>query len=208
MSKKTPPIIKQPGQPGRPPVAWDQLYNEWLKSKKTKREFLTEYGFSLQSSTVKQMIAAWSRDEKTSRARMGRLVKSQQTPEKHISGLWQVVQQWRAGQAEADWKTADNIRSHLKLILNNAVVMDDDGKPHSKLTPRDLVNVADALETLQKVQRLALGMSTENVGVDRPDDGSHVESGDDELGVPIFEVQISDNGKFKRARPILINGGK
>ena len=154
------------------------------------------------------MIAAWSNNRNKTMVAMGNVLKSQQTPDKKINGLWQIVQQWRAGQAESDWSTANNIRQHLKLILNQAIIKDDNGNPKTKLSPRDLVNVADALETLQKVQRLALGMSTENVGVDRPDDGSHVDTGDDELGCPIFEVQISDNGKFKRARPILINGGK
>lgn len=189
---------------GRPGVDWFALYDAWCQTDLDVNEFLKEYGISTVSSTTRAMVSSWKRGEKSAKARMKHVQKIQNHNKINPSGLWQVVQQWRAGQAENDFKTAETIRGHIKLILNNSVFVDANGKQQTRLTPRDLINLADAVETLQKVQRLALGMSTENIGVDRVDE-SHVEhtEGPD---VPIFVVEINENGKFKRARPIQISG--
>ena len=201
---KSPPKVKMPGQ-GRPGVDWHKLYTEWMKSAKTKRDFLKEYGFSTTSSHIKKIIKAWSKDEIATRKAMGELIKSHRTEEQHTAELWQVVQQWRRMQASEDWKTADAIRNHAKLILNNSLTKDIDGSVQTKLLPRELVALADAMEKVQRMQRLALGMSTENVGMDAPEPQSHVAQGEttleDEDGCPVFVVEVNQNGKFVRPKP-------
>lgn len=209
MSTK-PPTKKPPkkeSKGGRPAVDWNALYSEWISSGKTKRDFLAEYGFKTTSSRVKQIIARWSKDEIASRNAMGQLLKSHRTEQQHTASLWQVVQQWRQTQAESDWKTANAIRDHCKLILNRSIEKDANGNPTTKLTPRDLVNLSDAMEKIQRIQRLALGMSTENIGVDRPSEETHVAS-DDTIDCPVFIVEVNDNGKFVRARPKQVGGIK
>jgi hypothetical protein len=203
---KIPPKIH--GNLGRSPIDWTQLYHMWLKSGMAKPEFLDQFGLSLKSSKVKGMIAAWSRDERTTATKMQNLMGVTQGPvsDSHVASLWQVVQQWRAGQAESDFKTADMIRAHVKLILNQGFIKDADGNVQSKLSPNQINSLADSLAIIQKVQRLALGMSTENVGVDRPVD-THIEqpTGSDS-DIPVFVVEINDAGKFVRPRPKLVNG--
>lgn len=196
------------GNLGRSPIDWAQLYNMWLKSGMAKPEFLEQFGLSLKSSTVKQQIAAWSRDERTTATKMQNLLGVTNGPvaDSHVASLWQVVQQWRAGQAESDFKTADAIRTHVKLMLNNGFLRDADGGVQTKLTPSQINSLADTLSVVQRIQRLALGMSTENVGVDRPVE-SHIEQpASTDSDVPVFVVEINDNGKFIRPRPKLVNG--
>lgn len=204
--KKNPP--KQHGNVGRSPIDWTQLYHMWLKSGMAKPEFLEQFGISLKSAKTKMMIAAWSRDERTTATKMQNLNTLVNGPasDSHVASLWQVVQQWRAGQAESDFKSADAIRTHVKLMLNNGFVRDGNGNVQTKLTPSQINSLADTLAVVQKIQRLALGMSTENVGVDKPMD-THIEqpTGADS-DIPVFVVEINDQGKFIRPRPKLVNG--
>jgi hypothetical protein len=55
---------------------------------------------------------------------------------------------------------------------------------------------------VQRIQRLSLGMSTENVGVDRPEENVNVEKSTDGDGpqLPVYVVEMSRGGKFVRAR--------
>lgn len=76
-------------------------------------------------------------------------------------------------------------------------------------SPSDLARIAQVAESVQKIQRLSLGMSTENVGMDRPEDTSHIEktaqpaSTDPQL--PTYVVEMSRGGKFVRSRPRLVS---
>lgn len=204
--KKIPP--KQHGNVGRSPIDWHQLYHLWLKSGMAKPEFLEQYGISLKSAKTKMVIAAWSRDERTTATKMQNLGMLIHGPasDSHVASLWQVVQQWRAGQAESDFKTADMIRTHIKLALDRSLIRDADGNFETALTPNQINSLADSLAIIQKVQRLALGMSTENVGVDKPAE-THIEqpTGPDS-DVPVFVVEINDQGRFIRPRPRLVGG--
>ena len=196
--KMEPPKRRNTG--GRPAIDWPKLYDEWSGSGLPIRDFLDKYGLSLKSSTTRAMVSGWRRGDTAAKKRMEHVAKMQNPNKVEPSNLWQIVQQWRAGQAETDYKTANAIRQHINALLSRGVLTNADGKIESKLSPRDLINLADAAATVQKMQRLALGMTTDNVGVAQPDE-SHVDQTDDAPDCPIFVVEVSDSGKFKRARP-------
>ena len=188
----------------RPQIDWDTLLKQWILSGMDRDPFLAKFGLHAEQAYVKKGIKLWPKVDEEHRT-----VRQIMKPHiEEVAEVWSLVRGHRKKQAISDFETAEALRNHVKLILTKAVAVGENGETITKLKPADCANLARTLIDIQRVQRLALGMSTENVGVDRPDDGSHVETGDDEMGVPIFEVQISDNGKFKRARPILINGGK
>jgi hypothetical protein len=117
--------------------------------------------------------------------------------EKTITEIWQMVQGWRKKQAEVDYRLADNIRLHCKIILKNSLIktVDEDGEKFvSTLKPNDLLSICKVAETVQRIQRLAVGLSTENVGVD----GNIEVSASD--AIPIFQVEMKKDGKFVQIR--------
>lgn len=188
---------------GRPSIDWELLYQDWLKSGQHKSVFLSNLGVDPSKSRTKQMTKYWTRDGEDAVARVK--AESKNRPVKQIAEMWQVVQQWRAKQASDDYKIADSIRTHLKIMLNNGItrkIVDGQEIIDSKFKPHELARLAQVAETVQRNQRLALGMSTENVGVSDPD--THVERQEEVIDCPIFEVQVSSEGKFKRARPVQV----
>jgi hypothetical protein len=67
----------------------------------------------------------------------------------------ELVREWRKMQAKADHQTAEMVRARVHELLNSIV----------QPTPQELRSFAACLVDLQKVQRLALGLSSENVGM-------------------------------------------
>lgn len=67
----------------------------------------------------------------------------------------QLVKEWRKLQAQADHQTAELVRSRIHEFMESL----------SQPTASELRALAGALVDLQKVQRLALGLSSENVGL-------------------------------------------
>lgn len=120
-------------------------------------------------------------------------------PDIAIREIWQIVAQWRQKQAENDYKLADVIRLHCKVMLKNKLKskVDRNGQQTftSEFAPKDLLSIARIAETVQKIQRLALGLSTENIGIESSNAKETTEN-----EIPVFEVQINQNGKFVRAR--------
>jgi hypothetical protein len=121
---------------------------------------------------------------------------------------WQLINAWRAKQAVEDWKTADSIRAHIKLILRDSLVRttDADGKTHlsTKLTPVQARALAGVAADIQRIQRLALGLSTDNVGVNETQGESTIVEKNvtpAEEPVPTFVVEMGRSGKFVRAKP-------
>lgn len=127
---------------------------------------------------------------------------------------WQIIQKWRQKQALEDVRMADSLRTQIKLILKGALVkvekVDAAGQTQieykTSLKPHEVRALSNAAGDLQRIQRLALGLSTENIGVDDPRGASHVEpegtqavAGDEPI--PIFAVEMSRRGKFMRSRP-------
>jgi hypothetical protein len=190
---------------GRPSIDWAALFHEWVKSRKRKAEFLRSKGIDPGSGSSIRNTRDWTMAAKGAAA----IVQKAAEPviEDTINELWQIVQQWRRKQAEFDYKTADNVRLHVQAILRekiSQIVDPETGKTvaRSKLKASELMNLTRALESVQRIQRLALGMSTENIGVDRIDPDTHVEKQepDDQTG-PVFIVEVNKNGRFIRPRP-------
>ena len=127
---------------------------------------------------------------------------------------WAMVQTWRNNQASTDWKTAEAVRNHIRMLTaeNIRVIDDKDGKVRyaSTLTPAQVRNLAEAATIVQRMQRLAIGLSTENIGIDMPGnvgDMPHVakpQNDDPEL-TPLFIVEMNEQGKFVRQRPRRVN---
>ena len=189
---------------------WDELFAEWVKSGMKKSDFLKKKGINPNGMIARRRTDGWHLD--ISRARkilrteesdidMQIKIMEQATnevaPKEALKEIWQIVQQWREKQAENDYKLADIIRIHAKVLLKNNLVyrQTEQGAEEvvSKLKPNDLLAICKVAETVQKIQRLALGLSTENIGVD-----SGVKA--DEDNVPIFEVQVNSDGKFVSIR--------
>ena len=125
---------------------------------------------------------------------------------------WQVISRWRSKQAVDDWKTADSLRVQIKLMLQKAVKKKvragDNGETiteyETSLSAHELRAITTALESIQRIQRLALGLSTENVGVDFPEvAGKKIieEQTLEERIVPIFQVRMNKGGRFVDSRP-------
>lgn len=204
---KPPPMAWQPG-PGRKAVDWGLLQDLWIISGKPKRDFLGQYGISLASTHTRAQVAKWGKEvnvatKEAARLRLEQRAQSDKTLPQEDGGLWQFVMQMRKGQAGEDWKTAQAVRQHVKMIIQQATTHEPGQTPRTTLNSRELCNLAEALERIQKIQRLALGMSTENIGIDHPnqdDDGPAIDQTQEYTG-PVFVVEVSDSGKFKRARP-------
>lgn len=71
-----------------------------------------------------------------------------------------LIKEWRKLQAKADHVTAEMVRNKVQELINNT----------PNLTPSELKALASALADIQKIQRLALGLSSENVGMNIKDD--------------------------------------
>ena len=72
---------------------------------------------------------------------------------------------WRERQAIEDWKLAERLRTYAIDVLQYAWIRDpDSGEVKPSLPPSEIKALAGTLIDLQKMQRLALGLSSENVG--------------------------------------------
>jgi len=203
---------------GRPPLPkpspvemdWDALYLEYMHYNGRKCNFLRSKGLDPNDPLVKQKTDQWNQHTKAARTKLAeydRYYKTSGKPRKdEATELWEIVQAWRKDQCKLDYETANVLRQHIRLILNNSVkqVVDPETKKAttiSKLKPQHIKQMASALIDIQKIQRLALGLSTENVGVE-----ADVKYSEEKIEIKetIFEVQVNHDGKFIKARPELV----
>lgn len=80
------------------------------------------------------------------------------SPEEKRLELTNKILHWRETQAIADWQLAEKLRRHISNLLGMAI----GGEAH--VGPQAIKQLASAMVDLQKVQRLALGLSSENIG--------------------------------------------
>lgn len=202
---------KLPSTGGRPAIDWALLFDLWVVGQTPKRDFLLQYGLSTTSGTVRANTKHWTQAAKAGERDAAKIRLEQRTQEEKErvtkkdgpQGVWEFVMQCRQGQALDDWKTAQAVRSHIKMLLQSNVHVREGSDPTTTLTARGLKDISEALERVQKVQRLALGMSTDNIGVSNPGQGDN-DPNVENLGdgsCPVFVVEVNDQGKFKRARP-------
>ena len=77
--------------------------------------------------------------------------------------ITQKIIRWRESQALADWRTAERLR---RYIISRLVRVEQFEQEHeySALDTTGIRQIAAAMVDLQKMQRLALGLSSENLG--------------------------------------------
>jgi hypothetical protein len=195
--KLEPPMRYDTG--GRPSVDWEELFVTWLDSGIHKRKFLAQYGLNFKSSNVKKKTRGWNSRNRDSIVKAVQSHNVEVIETNRMHSIYQMVMQWRAGLAEIDYTTCRRIRD---LVIKRIDKLEEKDAVYDSL---ELRRLASAVAEIQRVQRLALGMSTENVGVDFPEVGdSNVDNTPDDTQAPqcpVFVVEVNDNGKFRRARP-------
>lgn len=223
-----PPLKSKRGRPKaiRPTHTFDQkmLVDEWINSPLTDaREFLAPKGYSMGDLVVRQFADRLETeypkkqyketevlspevdkavDIKTRTAKRALINEpgpddtDPQTEDK-ITELWRKITTWRNNQPEADYKIGNALQNHIKMILNQSLV-NVEGEMRTKLNARAISHLTQASLNVQKLQRLALGLSTENMGLQERDN-LVAETSDDEI--PTFVVEINKDGKFIRPRP-------
>ena len=209
---------------------WDQLYIEWVNSRMSVDAFIKSKKLNNWSLVVKKRTSEWIRAAEQAAENMKEFdaepsevekiakmtddlnpeFKQKKIPEPRfyldapslstetaVKDIWQIVSQWRQKQSENDYKLADAIRAHCKLILRNNLIvtrtMTGGQDVTTKIHPQQLLQLATIAEKIQRIQRLALGLSTENIGVDNMKETM-------EDNVPVFEVQMTSQGKFVKIR--------
>ena len=211
-------VIQQPPRKhnvkNRIGVDWDILFELWCESDLTKAQFFRQFGMNSRNGYVMKNSDRFTKENRMTYRKSG-INKMNIDPAavKNDETLWDMVQAWRKNQGSQDYKTADAIRMHVKLFLNSKIVTITDketGKQtmQTRVTAQELGSLSRTLQTIQQIQRLALGMSTHNIGIDEPDNVTARSVEDDaiEKGAPVFIVQVNKNGKFERARPRRVGG--
>jgi hypothetical protein len=77
--------------------------------------------------------------------------------------ITQKIIRWREKQAISDWNLAENLRRYIKTMITETVKLDVDNRFFWSAS--SIRQIAAAMVDLQKMQRLALGMSSENIGI-------------------------------------------
>ena len=194
---------------GRPnKYNWDEIYKEFLKSGLTKKEFCKIHGISPTNKEVRfwkvQTLEARLAIEKELKKR------SEGEPQQLID-LIASVKQWALGLAPKHYRASQTLRLHAEIYLEEHFKKDETGViTGTKLHPRELNRLANVLAICQKMERLACGLSTENVLI--PDTagaekGKHVGGEGEQTALPkrgpVFVVEVNQSGKFLRPRPRL-----
>lgn len=113
-----------------------------------------------------------------------------------------MIRAWRAMQAEKDYRAADKLR---QVIEEKSEELSKILQTGGYVKTYDLINLANALEKVQRIQRLSLGMSTDNVGIEDARKLAEEQAGDVGDSTPVFAVEVNENGKFTRLRPRRVN---
>lgn len=233
---KTPPYLNVGETGGRPKVDFEALHAEWLKSNIEDLDlFLALYKMDRDKVTVARATHGWSRDKpyeappvtvvyKAKRTTKERSNLRRLTPvsavttgqrdaepdlDKQISQIWGMITKWRSKQFQEDYTLADKLRIAIDESVEHILQA---GVGSKFIKSSDILSLARALEVVQKIQRLSLGMSTENIGIKSPREmaeeaafaanaAKKAEESPGEEDVPTFEVAVNEQGKFKRLKP-------
>jgi len=202
------------------------LFKEWVASDQSKSQFLKSKGINPGSGAVGRNTKAWQARKENGEGNpeatdtyVPEICEADQPhnpkamTSQQQSASWQLIYSWRKKQSVDDWQVSDKIRMHLLKLLDLPFVpyRDQEGNIQYKspLTPQQLRTISEVAERIQRVQRLALGLSTENLGVDlpsQPDSDPQADSEKDDSieqppAVPVFKVELNKRGKFVTHRP-------
>jgi len=202
------------GTNGRPAINWTELFDSWCKSGKSKSKFLRDIGIDPGSGNAKRNTRTWTQDTREAVEAGKDVVKAPEStstgtirpyvPSLDMAELWQIVQGWRKGQAVADYQAADEIRAMVRALISESMVKrrrKGETVEVTSLKAQELRALAVTLDKIQRIQRLALGMSTDNLGVELPSPETDVPVAPEEDGVPVFIVEINKDGRFIRPKP-------
>jgi hypothetical protein len=186
-------------------INWPKIQIEWVKSGDKLSPFLRSIGLDPTSGGTKSKTATWVKDAKFAQRNIQQYQESLPAPEVEIDRLYQTLTQWRKSQCRMVYGTAEKIMKLIESHINRFQKNPDNVKV-DPIKSKEILDLANALKTVQKVMRLALGLSTENHGLpELPStdvDDSDTKQHDD---VPTFVVEMTANGKFRRDRPIQVN---
>jgi hypothetical protein len=199
-------------------IDWEIFFLRWVLSGLSVEEFLVANGLVLRGHPIPKLIYGqvkqWAAkkqnmsQEDLKRAAIETMpipYESQQMAEQPADA-WREIAKFRRAQALQDYRSAESLRAHTKIILARSFKPGvDGGKPESTLSAHDAHKLAQVLQAVQRIQRLSLGLSTENVGIDDPAAlaQTHVEKNvtPQDEPIPTFEVVMSKRGKFMTPRP-------
>jgi hypothetical protein len=203
---KEPPRKKNTG--GRPGIDWDELHERWLTqvSYRTIEAFLASYGIDATAKRVKTTIKDWVEKPTPEPVTEAEIIPATEIDndtlldyEERVRKVQTMIRTWRAHQAEADYRVGNKLRVLVEAQLARLQEKMDQGE---EIKTYELVNLAKTLETIQRIQRLSLGMSTDNVGIEDARKLAEEQAGEEQQDdTPVFSVEVNENGKFTRLRP-------
>lgn len=171
----------------------------------TKLDVAELFGISVQDGQGTGAKRKSDDDDPNLKQMVAQEIEAQKERFNEIERIKTAIFDFRKNQALSDFKLADNIKTHIKIYLNNSVTrhVDSNGreKVETNLTTSQIRQIVYALEGVQKIQRLALGMTTENIGIEPHLINALETSQNADDNCPVFEVQVNKDGKFEKARP-------
>jgi hypothetical protein len=189
---------------------WDALYKEFLESGLTRAKFLINKGIHPGANEARQ----WKHKVTIAREKIKAAVTGRDADGEpaQLVDLLGAVQQWSLGLAPKHYNASQMLRTHAELFMERSLKIENGVIVGTTLKPREMNALAQVLSHCQKMDRLACGLSTENVAANHTGNaGTHVAdqnaaqpSGDkpqEEKRGPVFVVEVNQNGKFVRPRP-------
>ena len=184
---------------------WDGLFMEWCASSLSKSSFFKAKGINPYSGSTYTKTSDWESRRTTIELHETlkyevNLGTSLSNKELSIEGFLASYADLKQHQPLSEYVLTARLREHIDNLLTQSWVPSEtrhENEPRrSNLTPAEILQISKAIQLIQRVQRLALGV-----------DPNRVESNDgyqDTLNNPqaaVFSVEMSENGKFKSPRP-------
>jgi|AntAceMinimDraft_13_1070369.scaffolds.fasta_scaffold13048_2 hypothetical protein len=192
-------------------IDWGTLEKMWMAQTRytTVQSYLISFGLDPTKRRFKEITKYWEGKEFASaeaKKLLDRTLKNKAIPEDYeekVSQVMSMIRTWRALQAEKDYELGNELRDLVMYQISKLKEKCAEGK---EIRTFDILNLTKILETVQRVQRLSLGMSTDNVGIEDARDLAEQQTGiDPKDTTPIFEVEVNNHGKFTRMRPRRVN---
>jgi len=189
---------------------WEKLGQEWRESGMTKTAFLRSKSIDPLAGNSRKHMAEWTKKDEDIKEVIEKAKKLKDSRKKKITlkqikEFWALIEGFRADQAVSDYNLAETIRAHLRMKLRDGLAFKKEkGKevPISKLSHQQLSTYLLCLERAQRVQRLALGLTVGDTGIDEKAlDEDNTPQVDQEEFENIYVCEVSKDGKFKRPRP-------
>jgi len=196
-------------------INWEHLFDEWMiVGMPNKYTFLAEKGLNPKSEICQRQMAFWEKGiakvlDNVTLSHREYLEIGGKTPANATS--WEIIQRFREAQARADFRRANMLAKHVEnqiaqgweeVTTRDPATLKEVVEYRSTIPAVKLNHLATTIEKIQRIQRLALGLSTDNLGVADPTTTeTHVEQDKKESKGPVFIVETTESGKFKAPKP-------